>query len=158
MQGTVVFGAEGVLYRVASTIGASEPIPQGIALFKLFSGTSCHVICDTADEKNADMWLKLNGCKEAILHVRQPEDKDLSPIDYQKRQIERIRAFGPIWMLVTQWLELADWCIEQGLYALTFNRPGALGSPVRLRPFNERVEQIREEQLLKVSSEADEEQ
>lgn len=157
MPNTLVVGAEGVLYRPQVVVGAAEPIAEGIGLYKLFRGFLIHVVFDSRDMAQIETWLKVNGITDAVPHVRTDIDRDLTSVEFQWREIERIRSQGPIWMVVTAYLEIADNCIENGLHAITFNRPAALGSSMRRRPWGDRVDQIRQETLARVEAEIESE-
>jgi hypothetical protein len=157
VQGVVIIGGEGVVYRPNESIGASEPIPNGIALYRMLNAFAVHVICDTGPEKYklAEIWCKLNGLKDAIVHVREDADAPLDPIEYQWRQIERIRAAGPIWMVLTAFIEVSNKCLDNGIYSIFFNRPGSIGAAPTRQPWEERRQEIRET-IITVAESGDE--
>jgi len=153
-----VFTAEDVLYRPSASIAASEVIFTGINLYRaLRSTTPTHVVCDTPHRDLAAVWLKLNGLADALCHTQDAET--LPATEFRWRVIARLRAQGPIWLVVTADAELARLCTEQGLYVALFVRPGVSVADLPPREtWDERQQSMQEDILRRLGKGPDDDQ
>lgn len=156
MNSAVVICAEGVLYRPNDSFSASEPIFDGLTLTHLLTARHIvHVVCNTEKRQFAEMWMKLNGVREVQVHTHEIDD-GFSQIDFYWQQIRKIRAGGPVWMVLSAYDELLDRCADAGLLSLKFNRPGTIGGPPERAPWSDRVKGLRADALSRIATDEEE--
>jgi len=127
--GVMVVGAEDVLLRPhEDAYASSSPIDRGCELVSAISHgmliSSLVVLFNTPDEQAAHFWTRLNGFSDAQLRCVEPGDINMDAHHRQWAQIQRQRAMGPIWMVVTASSTVARLCQESFQDVVLFVRRG----------------------------------
>jgi hypothetical protein len=133
VAGPLIIGAEGVLLQPdGSSYAASRPVTEGLELalaLKPFPTSRTTVVAATEDLDGADRFLKLNGMAHASLVGIAVEDHDEPTWLAQWHAIKRLRAGGPVSMVLTAFPDVWQQCVQSHQAVLLFARPGAVGAP-----------------------------
>lgn len=155
MAGPLIVGAEGViLIRDDQSYGASRPIMEGLELVTQlmhFPTSRTVVVVNETELEGIGHFLKINGLGKASAAAIAMEDKNEDPAIAQWYVIERLRAAGPIGMVLTAYPEVYKRCVGSHQPVLLFGRRGALGSP-EVRPS---WDQLHERVIRRRDAEAD---
>lgn len=150
----LVFTGEEVLYRRNRSFAASEPIFQGIAIYRALTASGpAHVLCNTNDLEKAEMLVKLNGMPNAMCIVHNEKD-GLEEAEWYWQMVKHLQSQGPITAVVTAHVDLVERCTHGGIHTLLFVRPGSpvADAPSR-QPWGERVLALQERILREAEEE-----
>ena len=129
--GPLVVGAEGViLIPDEGPYASSRPIMDGIELvtqLKHFPTSNTTVIVHTQDVEGAAYFVKINGLPETSVTPVLREDMD-DAATAQMFAIERLRAKGPIRLVLTAHYEVYEMCRRAYQPVVLYARRGSLGS------------------------------
>lgn len=117
---------------------ASRPINEGLELIMMlekFPTSQVTVVCNTDSTlTEAAYFMRMNGLPKAQVVFTAVEDKDERPALSQWHAINRLRARGPINLVVTSYREVYERCTQSHQAVLLFGRTGALSSMVEEHP------------------------
>jgi hypothetical protein len=154
MPGPLVVGAEGViLLPDKSAYASSRPLLDGLELvlqLEKFPTSQLTIICHTADGTNADYFCKMNGLPHARVLLTAPEDADEPIAVAQFNAINRIRAQGPVNVVLTAYKDVYTRCVQSYQGALLFGRKGALSTLEDVPSWQElhdKVKQVKQARL-----------
>ena len=146
MAGTLLVGAEGVIIvPSAESYAAGRPITEGLELvlqLMHFPTTQTSVLVGLVDTTPADYFCKINGLAKAGLVGIAKEDRHEDPAMAQWYAIERMRARGPLNMVLTSYSDVWVRCTETHQPALLFARRGALGTLGERKPWEDLHAQV----------------
>ena len=155
MAGTLVVGAEGViLVKDEQSYGASRPLTEGLELVMQLMHhptTRTVVVVGETDTEGIGHFLKIHGLGRAGSKAINVEDKNIDPALAQWYVINRIRAQGPIGLVLTAYPEVYNKCVISHQPCLLFGRKGALGAPEQRASWNELHERV----LKRLNAEAE---
>lgn len=139
MAGILLVGAEGVIIvPSAESYAAGRPITEGIELVMQlmhFPTSRTAVLVGLVDTTPADYFCKIHGLAKAGLIGIAKEDRHDDPALAQWYAIERVRAQGPINMVLTAYSDVWVRCTETHQPALLFARRGSLGTLGERKPW-----------------------
>ena len=147
-------GAEGViLLPDNSAYASSRPINEGLELVLLlekFPTSQVTIVCHTDDSSAADYFVRMNGLPHARVLLTTAEDQD-EPIPVaQWNAINRIRAQGPVNLVLTSYKDVYTRCMQSYQGALLFGRKGALSTMEEApswQDLHDRVKQVKQARL-----------
>jgi hypothetical protein len=132
MPGPLIVGAEGViLLPDMSAYASSRPLNDGLELIlqlEKFPTTLTTVLCHTQNQTDAEYFCKMQGLPHAKVMLTNPEDVDEPVPVAQWNLIQRIRAQGPVNLVVTSYKDVYTRCVQSYQAALLYGRKGALST------------------------------
>ena len=148
--GPLIVGAEGViLIADDGPYASSSPIMDGIELvtqLKHFPTSQATVIVHTQDVEGAGYFVKINGLPETGVVPVLREDMEDAPLA-QWYAIERLRARGPVRLVLTAYKEVYEKCTVSHQPVLLYGRRGSIGSldgPTSWETLEERIRRHRD--------------
>jgi hypothetical protein len=130
MPGPLVVGAEGViLLPDKEAYASSRPLIDGLELvlqLEKFPTSQLTIVCHTQDADAAGYFVKMNGLPHARVLLTTPEDQEEPVQAAQWNAINRVRAQGPVNVVLTSYKDVYTRCVQSYQAALLFGRKGAL--------------------------------
>ncbi len=141
MAGPLLVGAEHVIIVPdAESYAAGRPIMEGIELVMQmmhFPTTRTSLLVGIIDTEPATYYAKINGLAKCGIVGIKAEDRHEDPALAQWYTIERLRAAGPINMVVTAYDAVYQRCRRSHQPVLLFARRGSLGTLEDRKPWEE---------------------
>jgi hypothetical protein len=130
MAGPLIVGAEGVLLVPdQESYAASRPITEGIELTMQlghFPTSNTVVLVSTVDTEVGMYFCRMHGLSKSTVVGIAPEDKTIEAPTAQWFAIERLRAKGPINMILTAYALVYERCRRSHQPVILFGRRGSL--------------------------------
>jgi hypothetical protein len=132
MPGPLIVGAEGVILLAdPAAYASSRPLNEGLELvlqLEKFPTSQLTIICHTQADTDADYFIRMNGLPHARVLLTAVEDKDEPIAVAQYNAINRMRAQGPVNLVLTSYKDVYTRCVQSYQAALLFGRKGALST------------------------------
>jgi hypothetical protein len=132
VSGPLVVGAENViLIPDGDNYGAARPLSEGLELvmqLRHHPTTRTTVTINSVDTKMAEHFMRIHGLKDVAVRGIAAEDVREDPAVAEWYVIERIRAAGPVNMVITAHPEVYMRCMDSHQPCLLFGRRGSLGT------------------------------
>lgn len=130
MAGPLIVGAEGVLLVPdEDSYAASRPVTEGIELVMQlghFPTSNTMVLVSTVDTEVGEYFCRMHGLAKAGVVGIAPEDKVVEAPTAQWYAIERLRAKGPINLVLTGHALVYEKCRKSHQAVLLFGRRGSV--------------------------------
>lgn len=157
MPGPLIVGAEGVILLPDKTAYASSrPLNDGLELvlqLEKFPTTHVTILCHTKDETDAAYFVKMNGLPHARVMLTNPEDIDQPVPVAQWNLIQRIRAQGPVNLVLTSYKDVYTRCVQSYQASLLFGRKGALSTMEDIPTWDNLHEQVKATRAARLKDE-----
>lgn len=155
--GPLLVGAEGVILIPDADIpyASSRPIMEGLELvtqLKHFPTSNATIIVNTQDVEGAAYFVKINGLPETGVVSTALEDKAEEPALAQWYAIERLRATGPVRLVLTAYKEVYERCATSHQPVLLFGRRGSVATLDGPTPWETLHEKVRKQRDAKVEA------
>lgn len=141
MAGPLLVGAEHVIIVPdAESYAAGRPIMEGIELVMQmmhFPTSRTSLLAGIVDTEPIKYFAKINGLAKCGIVGIKAEDRNEDPAEAQWYAIERLRAGGPINMVLTAYPYVYERCMGSHQPVLLFARRGSLGALEGHRPWEE---------------------
>jgi len=156
-SGPLIVGAEGVLLIPEKDVpyASSRPIMEGIELvmqLKHFPTSNATIIVHTQDLEGAAYFVKINGLPETGCTSTALEDKNEPTPMAQWWAIERIRARGPVRLVITAYQEVYERCLWSHQPVLLYGRRGSIGALDGPTPWEDLVSRVKRQRDAKVDA------